>query len=178
MSFLNNISEYLPFNYKTLSYQEIVIGVAIIIFILTMGVFWYFIPELNKVFPPATTNCPNGWTVNNNGTCNIPPQGGMNLGNLNGKPVYSLTSGGITTYSTDINSGGMLLKDMYGNIVLGYTKLDFPGGYDISNIQTPVVDFTAPEWGETGSVLCANYIWATKNNIEWEGITNYNQCKE
>jgi len=171
-----NILENLPFNYRTVTYQEIVIGIAIIIFIITMGVFWYFIPDLNKVFPPVMSNCPKGWSVNDDGTCNIPPQGSLNLGNLRGKPIYVITSDGVTTYTTDTDTIGMVLTDMYGNNVLGYTKFDFPAGYDVSNIQRPVVDFTAPEWGETGSVLCANFEWATKNNIEWEGVTNYNQC--
>jgi len=143
-----------------------------------MGIFWFFLPSLNTVFPPVMSNCPKGWSVNNDGTCNIPPQGSLNLGNLRGKPIYSITSGGITTYSTDPNKGGTLQKDIYGKNILAYTKTDFPGGYDITNLgtKTPVVDFTAPEWGETESVLCGNFQWATKNNIEWEGITNYNQC--
>lgn len=171
-----NILENLPFNYKTLNYQEIVIWIAIIIFIITMGIFWFFLPNLNTVYPPVMSNCPKGWKVNDDGTCNIPPKGGMNLGNLNGKPIYVTTSGDKTNYSTETDTNSMVLKDMYGNMILGYNKLDFPGGYDISNIKNPIVDFTAAEWGDTGSVLCANFQWATKNNIEWDGITNYNQC--
>lgn len=175
---MNNKPEISSFIKKTseLSYQQIVIGIACFIFFITMCVFWYFTPKLTTVYPPVMSNCPTGWKLNPDGTCNIPPKGGMNLGNLNGKPVYKLTSGGITTYSTDPNSGGILLKDIYGNTILGYTKKDIPGGYDTSKIQTPVIDFTSQEWGQYGSVLCANYNWATKHNIEWEGVTNYNQC--
>lgn len=168
----------LPLNYiyTTLSYQQIVIGVATIVFILTMIIFWLLIPGKNTVYPPVMSNCPVNWTVNPNGTCNIPPKGGSNLGNLRGKPIYVINSNGKRTYSTDPTTTGALLKDMFGNNILGYTKLDIPGGYNTSHPEKPVVDFTSPEWATTGSVLCANFEWATKHNIEWAGITNYNQC--
>ena len=175
---MNKPDEISSFIKKTgkYTYQQIIISIACFIFFITMGIFWYFTPKQTTVYPPVMSNCPTGWTINENGTCNIPSQGMMNLGNLNGKSIYKLTSGGVTTYSTDPTSGGMVLKDIYGRNILGYTKNDIPGGYDVSNIQTPVIDFTSQQWGQYGSVLCANYNWATKHNIEWEGITNYNQC--
>jgi len=160
-----------------LNYHQIVIGVAIFIFVLMMVIFWIITPSINTVYPPVMSNCPTGWSVNMNGTCNIPPEGGRNIGNLKGSPVYRIVRKGVVTYTTDATSGGMVLKDRYGNIILGYTKDDFPAGYDVSNIQIPVVDFTDNKWGQYGSVLCANYDWAMKKNIEWEGVTNYNQCR-
>jgi len=173
----NLITNKLIQNTRNMTYQSVVISVALIIFIITMIIFWFYTPTLSTVYPPTITNCPAGWSVNINGTCNIPSQGGTNLGNLTGKPIYKVIDGKTIIYTTDPNSNGMLLKDMYGNNILAYTKNDFPAGYDISNIQIPVVDFTALAWGETSSVLCANYNWAIKHNIEWEGITNYNQCQ-
>jgi len=162
---------------NSFSYQEIVIGVAGIIFILTMGIFWYITPEVTTTYPPVMSNCPVGWSVNQDGTCNIPPKGSKNLGNLHGIPVYKIMSEGNIIYTTNANSGGVLLTDNNANPILGYTKQQIPAGYDVNNIQNPVIDFTVNEWGQYGSVLCANYDWAMKNNIQWEGVTNYNQCK-
>jgi len=174
LDILNKNSRLDKFN--ALTYQQIVIVIACFIFTVTMVLFWYITPGANTVYPPVMSNCPVGWTVNRDGTCNIPPQGSKNLGNLYGLPVYKLMSGGTITYTTDATSGGMLLKDKNGNIILGYTEKQFPAGYDVSNIQIPIVDFTDNKWGQYGSVLCANYDWAMKNNIKWEGVTNYNQC--
>jgi len=142
-----------------------------------MVIFWYITPGVNTVYPPVMSNCPVGWYVNQDGTCNIPPKGSKNLGNLQGVPVYKIISEGNIKYTTDANSGGILLTDKNANTILAYTKLQIPAGYDIENIQNPVIDFTDNNWGQYGSVLCANYDWAMKNNIEWEGVTNYNQCK-
>jgi hypothetical protein len=162
--------------FKELSYQQIVIIIAIFIFILTMIIFWFLTPQHYKVYPPVMSNCPTGWSVNSNGTCNIPPNGGLNLGNLYGVPIYKIVSDGKTTFSTDPKSGGKLYTDIGGNKILAYTSKDIPAGYDISNVQLAVVDFESLKWSQYGSTLCANRDWAIKHNIEWEGVTNYNQC--
>jgi len=162
--------------FNEISYQKIVIGIAGIIFFITMVIFWYLTPEMNKVYPPVMSNCPTGWSVNDDGTCNIPPKGGTNLGNLVGLPVHVVIRDGTVVYTTNPKAGGIILKDRYGNEILGYSKKEIPAGYNVNTPQIPVVDFTTNDWGQYGSVLCANYDWAVKNNIEWEGITNYNQC--
>jgi hypothetical protein len=168
---------------STVSYQEIVLYIATLVFVLTMIVFWVITPSKSKIFPPVMSNCPTGWTLNQNGTCNIPTDG-TNMGNLKGKgiPIYKrISNDGSVTYTTEPISGDVVLKDLYGNPILAYTsgtpKSNFPAGYDASNIQLGVVDFNSFDWGTHGSTLCANYEWALKNNIVWEGVSTFNHCK-
>jgi hypothetical protein len=161
---------------KELSYQQIVIIIAIFIFIITMIIFLVLIPGEPRIYPPVMSNCPKGWKVNSNGTCNIPPKGGLNLGNLYGLPIYKSLVNGNPKFSTDPKSGGTIHTDIYGNKILAYTSRDIPAGYDTLNPQLAVVDFESLNWSRYGSTLCANRNWAIKHNIEWEGVTNYNNC--
>jgi hypothetical protein len=162
--------------FKELTYNQIVIIAAVIVFIFTMIILWSLLPIKSRTYPPVMSNCPTGWTVNSDGTCNIPSKGGLNLGNLRGVPIYKLTVNGKSTFSTDPKSGGILLTDIYGKPILAYTSKHIPAGYDTNNPQLPVVNFESLNWSRYGSTLCANREWAIKNNIEWEGVTNYNKC--
>ena len=170
----------------SLNYYNIVITVAIFVFVLTMILFWFLSDKKSDEFPPTMSNCPVNWKVNSDGTCNIPIDG-VNIGNLSGRgrPIYKITSqDNIVTYTINPTSGATILTDLYGNRILAYTGPDsktkfpdFPGGYDISRPEKNVVDFTHEKWAKKGSVLCANYEWAVTNNINWEGVSNYNHCK-
>jgi hypothetical protein len=160
---------------------KIVIGIAVIIFIITIIYFWYFNYIESTEYPPIISNCPANWKVNSDGTCNIPTDG-INMGHLSGKgkPIYRNKDNSITD-SPD--NGGIMIKDTKGNPILGYTGLgskiqfpNFPGGYDINHPEENKVDFTSLEWAKYGSTLCANRKWAITNNIYWEGVTNYNDC--
>lgn len=164
-----------------MEYQKIVIGIAGFIFIITMMIFWIFSNEQSKYYPPAMSNCPTGWKVDMSGNCIIPTDG-TNLGNLNGKGRRIFrNSDGTITYDT--SKGGTLINDKNGFPILAYTGFgsntkfpNFPAGYNIKTPDKNIVDFTAEGWSKYGSVLCANHEWAIKNNIHWEGVSNYNQC--
>jgi len=170
-------------------YYKIIIVVAVMVFIMTMVLFWYLTPGKSDEFPPIMSNCPINWSVNPDGTCNIPLDG-VNMGNLNGKgkPIYKNvitdeSNKQTTVYSTDSVNGGIKLTDLYGTPILAYTGPKsntkfphFPGGYDITHPEKNVVDFTTQDWSKNSSVLCANHNWAVLNNINWEGVSNYNQC--
>lgn len=161
-------------------YRKIVVGIAVFVFILTMVVFWFLSPSPSKIYPPVLSDCPTGWALNQDGSCNIPTNG-MNIGNLKGKgvPIYKKTNrDGTVTYSTNKNDGGVILVDDYGYPILAYTAKDFPGGYDVNNPQLNVVNFSDLGWASVGSTLCANREWAIKNNIVWEGVSNFNHCKD
>jgi hypothetical protein len=170
----------------SVDYYKIVIGVAVFVFIITMIVFWYFIRPKPNEYPPVMTNCPLNWKVNQDGTCTIPING-INTGNLkkSGKMMYKkISNNGSVTYITDPMSGSIKYTDEYGNPYLAYTGEnsgvkfpDFPAGYDDRRPEINVVDFRDEKWGKTTSVLCANHDWAVKNNIYWEGVSNYNHCK-
>jgi hypothetical protein len=168
-----------------MEYYKIVIGIAFIIFFITIILFWYLNYMPSKEYPPIMANCPNGWTVNLDGTCNIPTDG-TNMGNLydKGNLVYkNISKNGNISYSLDSNGGGVLFKDKNGNPIFGYTGPgsntrfpDFPAGYDINHPEKNIVNFTSEDWSAYGSTLCENRKWAIKNNIQWEGVTNYNHC--
>jgi hypothetical protein len=165
------------------TYQKIVLYIAGIVFLLTMILFWFITPKQSNIYPPVMSNCPTGWSVNRNGTCNIPTDG-TNLGNLKGKgvPIYKIVNDdGSASYTIKPFKGGNILRDLQGNRVLAYTSgttnSNFTGGYDVNNQQYNVVNFNSLDWGTHGSVLCANYEWAQKNNIVWEGVSTYNHCK-
>lgn len=164
-------------------YKTIVVGIAIFIFILTMIIFWFLSPNPSKIYPPVISDCPTGWVLNQDGTCNIPTNG-INMGNLEGKgiPIYKKNNeDGTVTYSTNSKDGGIVLTDIYGNKILAYTggsiNSHFPAGYDVKNPQLNTVNFNHLGWSTYGSSLCANFKWTTKNNIVWEGVSNYNHCK-
>ena len=166
-----------------MDYYKIVIGIATFIFIFTMIFFWYFSNVEIKVFPPTMSNCPTGWKVNTDGTCNIPTDG-TNMGNLYGKgmPIYkNVSKDGTVIYTKNSTNGGIKLTDVNGNLILAYTGKsskfpNFPGGYDVTHPEHNVVDFNREDWAKTESVLCANHKWAVMNNIHWEGVSNYNHC--
>jgi hypothetical protein len=46
------------------------------------------------------------------------------------------------------------------------------------NIKTYAVNFNDPKWNGLGgkSAICAKRSWANKNNVVWDGVSNYNSC--
>jgi hypothetical protein len=47
-------------------------------------------------------------------------------------------------------------------------------GYDATNM---LIDFTDPGWASGGvSAQCKQQAWAVAHGINWDTITNYNQC--
>lgn len=46
-----------------------------------------------------------------------------------------------------------------------------------SATPTAQINFTDPGWTAAGSsATCSKKTWANKNNIMWDGVTNYNKC--
>ena len=70
------------------------------------------------------------------------------------------------------------LLDGDGNEVLAYTKLDIPYGYDILSPNKNRIYFHTNDWSTSGSSRCAHRAWAKRNNIVWDGVTNFNLCGE
>jgi hypothetical protein len=148
-----------------MDYYNIVIITAVIVFISTMILFWYYSNVKSDEFPPVMTNCPLNWKVNADGTCTIPIDG-VNMGNLKGKPIYKKLSadGKTPVYTTYFTYGSVKLSDNYSNPILAYTGSnsgvkfpDFPAGYDANTPQNNIVDFRLDEWSQKGSVLCSNH---------------------
>jgi hypothetical protein len=47
-----------------------------------------------------------------------------------------------------------------------------------ANIKTYAINFNDPGWNGLGgkSAICAKRSWVNKNNVEWDGVSNYNSC--
>lgn len=160
-----------------------VIIVASIIFVITLLYFITQYGEMNKIYPPVATDCPDYWTVNKDGTCNIPTDGN-NLGTLNGQEIYTYIINNATVYSYlpqyySIVDKALLDGTLYkvnGNNVIGYYKSDIPAGYNPSLPQNNRIDFNDPSWALGGTSECGISKWAKIHNVAWDGMTNYNVC--
>lgn len=131
------------------TFYIIVITVAIICLILTLTVIGIILSsqKTDVVFPPTKNTCPDYWTAKAN------EEG--------------------TTQNMCIPNA--LNVGTYGNVT-NVTKLDGNiGGY----ISEGAVNFGDAEWATNYQTTseCALKSWANKNDISWDGVSNYNGCK-
>lgn len=160
-----------------------VIVVATIIFIITFIYFMIQYAPLDKTFAPAVTDCPDYWTVNSDGTCNIPTDG-KNMGSLQGRNIYQYQMGDSKAYSLlpqfySIPNGEVLVGSLYTNKtnnILGYFKTDIPAGYDETNPQINRIDFKDRGWAKNGTTECEISRWSKINNIAWDGMNSISYC--
>lgn len=158
--------------------------ISISIFI---GLFIYTFIEFNKknmLYPPDMANCPDYWKVNPTGSCQIPKKGELNLGNLEskGRQIYTYENiMNIPNYSYlpsyyDSTNDEVYYGNIESNLPLGYYNSDIPYGYDDSKPQSGYVDFEDSGWASYGDPYCEIKKWAKINNIQWDGMANYNKC--
>lgn len=70
--------------------------------------------------------------------------------------------------------------DTEGNCTVGnfntgnskFNKKNTPG-----YISSKQINFQDESWGSTSTRVCTLNNWAKINNISWDGISNYNNCK-
>jgi len=131
------------------TFYIIVITVAIICLILTLTVIGIILSsqKTDVVFPPTKNTCPDYWTAQPNTD-----------GTTENKciPNNDLNVG---TYSNTVSMLATLRDSGYGN--------------------GTSVDFGDPDWATNYNTTseCALKSWANKNDISWDGISNYNGCK-
>jgi hypothetical protein len=171
----------------------ILISLAVFIglFIYTFIVFYK-----KKSFPPDIPNCPDYWKVKPDGTCQIPKPGEMNLGNLDehrdihgkaipskGRQIYGYKNStnennemaySYLPYYYNPVTGAVLHGEKQSNLPLGYYQIDIPYGYDSAHPQTGIINFKDERWASFGDPYCEIKRWANKQNIQWDGIANYN----
>jgi hypothetical protein len=164
------------------SFQIITIAIASLVF---LGLFLYsaiiFYSGRKTLFPPDMAPCPDGWSLNPDGTCKIPaPSPTANLGHLatTGHKIYlydNIPDGYsyLPTYY-DIVTDETYTGKTDDKLPLGYYTADIPYGYDIDNPQKGVVDFADPGWSSYGDPYCAMKKWAKTQNIQWDGLLSYN----
>ena len=123
-------------------------GAVFLILILTILGIMMSYHNGNSVFPSSQRNCPDYWVFDGS-YCKIPEnEGGINTGLLQ----YN-----NTTWSNADNSH-----------IPGITK-----GSSINFNDESWVSYSTQS-GQ--SSICGLKSWANSNTIEWDGITNYNQC--
>ena len=133
-----------------------VLSVAAIILILMLtyvGILLYY-AKSDQVFPPHQKPCPDYWEMDADGKCIIPIATTLrNRGELstsNGDLAPSQSGSGVT-----------------------------PGVTNKSGDNPAVIDFNHALWKTVygkKSDLCNKKYWADSLSIQWDGVTNTNQC--
>ena len=138
------------------TFYVIVSVIAVIILIIifsSIGVMLKY-SSTNNIYPPTANTCPEYWNIDSSNNCIIPTS---DSNNPNKGTLYR--DNGIIYLTTDST-------DTSGKI---YTP-----GYD-SNSGT--INFSDVNWSSEGkTAVCYKKEWASKNSIEWDGISNYNAC--
>jgi hypothetical protein len=168
----------------------------IILFLLILFVSLYLYTPPNT-YPPDFTDCPDFWKVNPDGTCEIPHPNDENMGLLkdNYQEIYRYDFEDNPTEKTsylskynilpedDDDEDNILPEDgtkegtqIYQGVKYGYYKSDIPHGYDPNNPTTNSIDFNDGGWALYGDPYCEMRRWAIRQNIQWDGIINYNKC--
>lgn len=134
-----------------------VLSVAAIILILMLtyvGILLYY-AKSDQVFPPHQKPCPDYWEMDADGKCIIPIATTLrNRGEL-------------------ITNDGVLAAAQARDTVT-------PGVINKSNTNpVTVIDFKHAGWKTVygkKSDLCNKKYWADSLDIQWDGVTNTNQC--
>jgi hypothetical protein len=129
----------------------LVAAVLLIAIFTTIGILTKY-STFDKAYPPMANTCPDYWVADPNGNCTVPATpSSPNVG-----IVYSGNSINLSTDKTDTG------------------KIYTPGYAS----DKGTINFNDSLWGSMGkTTLCAKKDWATKNNIVWDGVSNYNSCK-
>lgn len=190
---------YIISNYKFLI---LTINIALLVLIVFMCIIYWNYPVKKNIFPFSMNSCPDNWEVTADGKCIIPSADieKANIGDLHTYkyPVYKLKmqdASGKTidkyTYVSEMNFNGNLIqgeiyKDNAKNTVYLYDisglipESAYRNAYHKEDIQLPnAIDFNSKEWSRfhgVNSRICQVKKWINKHNIQWDGLTQYNQC--
>ena len=134
-------------------FYKIIILIAIIFLILILTVIGILMAKKSNIttYPPVASQCPDYWTYDGS-NCVVPNTGCPD------------SSGGV--------------KDCQPNLLNGMsvaTLTAVPGLKTVKNpdkTTTYSIDFQDAGWQGT----CGQMRWANKNNIVWDGVSNYNSC--
>lgn len=128
----------------------IVVAIALISLILFLTIIGVLMKNTSNTatYPPNLNQCPDYWTIGPKDTCVMPTK-------------KSFTDNSIFL-NTGKKSNGAVLSDPK---IAPYST----NGNTFSTID--------PLWTSKGETsICAQKNWALKNDIVWDGISNYNMC--
>jgi hypothetical protein len=122
----------------------VVLSVAIIFLILILTVVGIMMKQHNRidVYPPFQSKCPDYWTVNGDGTCTAPSSA------IGSNSVNALASSYKYTPEDDPTLRPKVIVNSASGAGLSKT-----------------FDFSV-------NSLCDSKRWATRNRIEWDGVSN------
>ena len=126
----------------------IVLSVATVILILMLTYIGVvtIYRKSGTVYPPKASPCPDTWQSS----------------------VTDPKSCSIPAYGSS-NTGSI-----YNTSKLLTLKTNTTPGLNTNNNY---IDFTNSDWTKGGiSAICGQKSWSVKNNIMWDGVTNYNKC--
>ena len=172
---LNKIYEI----YMTI-FHILTLAIAILIFSILLIYTGVEMSKQKSIYPPIIPNCPDLWTIDNNGNCIIPQDANSNIGTLSSKPLYYYDNANANFTSSTMTYGYSFLpqvkvkdKTYSGNETgkNGYLSYDIPFGFDQANPTK--INFNDPGWGSQGDPNCAMQLWAKQHGISWDGINAY-----
>jgi len=135
----------------------LIIAVVLLIVILTyIGILMFYYSS-SIPFPPTSSICPDYWMISTDGSgCIIPDNSHPNIGS-----IYKYKDNTITPYG--LPSTNVLNK--------------VPSSGDSSYIYNSNSLTKYPAWtGAKKSPICGQKSWANQYGINWDGISNYNNC--
>ena len=154
--------------------------IAILIFSI---LFIYTAVQMSKqktLYAPIIPNCPDLWTLDSSGNCNIPQDSSSNIGTLTSKPLYYYDNGNSDFTKSTMTHGYSFLPQINVNDISyngtlqdknGYFSYDIPYGFDQANPTK--INFNDPGWGSQGDPNCAMQLWSKQHGITWDGINAY-----
>jgi|TARA_Y100000389_G_scaffold204641_1_gene258535 hypothetical protein len=168
-----------------MNYYTTVLKIALIFFVILFVYFCYYYPSYPTTFPPYKSTCPDYWKatkVYDNKVC-IP--NAKNLGSLD-EPIkrnfdwkYYIEVNDLDI-SNDENTAWTHYLQVGRNDKLKVKfngSFHIPGYVDDLDKEMTYVNFNDDKWDHSiRSRDCTYKAWANENNIEWEGVSNYNRC--
>tara|TARA_B110000967_G_C18898635_1_gene572765 strand:+ start:3407 stop:3925 length:519 start_codon:yes stop_codon:yes gene_type:complete len=169
-------------------YYKIILKIAFIFLIVVISYLYYIYPIYPTIYPPNKSDCPDYWDsikVKGNNVCLVPSESThKNIGNLfeSNKQNFDWKYY-ITENKLDIMNDSNTAWNHYNNNNATNLKFRFNGSYRTPGYNNELgpedtyVNFNDEYWNNSiESKDCKYKLWSNKNNIEWEGISNYNRC--
>lgn len=137
-------------------FYTIVLVIAVILMIIGLTVCAMLIRHQDKdeEYPKTHGPCPDKWTVNGDGSCVLP---------------YVVDNNGTTVLGDNSNTNAVVFKDAKeANIgTFTNTSTDPDITRDANNRSLTF---------NPAFTRCDKKYWANQYNIQWDGVSNYNNC--
>lgn len=170
--------KYIINNYNFL---VLTINIALVVLLFFMFLIYWNYPVKKTSFPYSMTTCPDNWEITGDGRCIIPNPDDKhsNIGKLVERKydIYKTKKNNkilLQSYdSNGVNNNDSTKLYMYD--ISGTTPLS---AYDQTK-EDESIDFYSKDWSRlngANSRVCQVQKWINKYNIQWDGVTQYNQC--